>query len=847
MLFIAIVAIVVLIVMTRKNATRIEQLEAKIEYLMARYVPEARPAEAVAPAPIVKEKQAPSAPVYHPAVGSIPRVDAVEEFVIEEEFDAPFSPQGPVTPKAAFNFEQQFGARLPVWIGGISLALAGFFMVKYSIENQLVSPTMRVIFALIMGLGLVGAGQWIFRRPAIANSARLCQSLTGAGIVCLYGAFFAASNLYDLIPSMVSFFGMLGVTALAVILSVFQGPAVAVFGLIGGFLTPILIGSDEPNTLILFIYLYGLTMSLLYLARRQGWLWLSLPVYGLALLWALGWVAGAWNAADSIWVALYLVLLMLAAPFVLFRSIETTDSKVPRISAVIGSVGSLLLLSEIVSRAEFTHLHWALFGVAGLGAIALAALKPRLYYFAPAVAAGITGFLLLSWTPPDAGQFFMVLGAFSVVYFGAGVALMFRAPYPAWWAVLALLTPPVAYSLGYHKFEDDLVDAWPWLAFAVALIEILLINQIQRNLPETFAHKAKLSAAGALLSVSMISWGLYLALDTDALMIALALQMTGIAWLVQKYGYAFLRAALKLASFVFALTLLPELKDMLTLVLLRDYQDQYSRLDWMPVLVSGVLVSATGFMNVGTVWRRVYTSLGAAMVVSALYALIQRQYGPVFDDYTLRLTTLTMLWAAVLAAIRFAPERYRMLVHILIAYAVGSTAIDFFTAFPATGKMLGYVPVFNALIPAFAIPAAGMALAGHFISAQGRRDFSTLLYIGALFYAFMFVTMEVSHFYQRPYVFKDTASLAEIYTYSAAWLVFGLALLVWGTLKTSKLLRVTSLIVMIGTVCKVFLYDASELDGIYRVLSFLGLGLSLMALGYFYPRFVFKQGEKGGV
>ncbi len=53
------------------------------------------------------------------------------------------------------------------------------------------------------------------------------------------------------------------------------------------------------------------------------------------------------------------------------------------------------------------------------------------------------------------------------------------------------------------------------------------------------------------------------------------------------------------------------------------------------------------------------------------------------------------------------------------------------------------------------------------------------------------------------------------------------------------------------TAGKVFLYDASQLTGLMRVLSFLGLGLSLLGIGWFYTRFVFggepagegKQGE----
>ena len=56
-------------------------------------------------------------------------------------------------------------------------------------------------------------------------------------------------------------------------------------------------------------------------------------------------------------------------------------------------------------------------------------------------------------------------------------------------------------------------------------------------------------------------------------------------------------------------------------------------------------------------------------------------------------------------------------------------------------------------------------------------------------------------------------------------------------------MRVASLVVMLLTVGKVFLYDASELTGLWRIVCFLGLGLCLLALSWFYSRFVFVTPE----
>ena len=58
-----------------------------------------------------------------------------------------------------------------------------------------------------------------------------------------------------------------------------------------------------------------------------------------------------------------------------------------------------------------------------------------------------------------------------------------------------------------------------------------------------------------------------------------------------------------------------------------------------------------------------------------------------------------------------------------------------------------------------------------------------------------------------------------------------------GIRRNSRQLRVIALLGMLAGSLKVFTYDMRHLEGIYRVLSFLGLGVSLMALGYVYNRF----------
>ena len=77
---------------------------------------------------------------------------------------------------------------------------------------------------------------------------------------------------------------------------------------------------------------------------------------------------------------------------------------------------------------------------------------------------------------------------------------------------------------------------------------------------------------------------------------------------------------------------------------------------------------------------------------------------------------------------------------------------------------------------------------------------------------------------------------AEFYGYSVAWLIYGgllLALAIWRRLPA---LRHAAAGIIVLVVFKVFLGDAQDLQGLYRFASFLGLGLTLLALGWLYQR-----------
>ena len=80
-------------------------------------------------------------------------------------------------------------------------------------------------------------------------------------------------------------------------------------------------------------------------------------------------------------------------------------------------------------------------------------------------------------------------------------------------------------------------------------------------------------------------------------------------------------------------------------------------------------------------------------------------------------------------------------------------------------------------------------------------------------------------------------------TLSIAWAVYGLFVLALGMWRDSTALRITSLLIILVTAGKVFLYDLSNLEDLYRVAALVGLAFSLLSISLAYQRFVFRKNK----
>ncbi len=187
-------------------------------------------------------------------------------------------------------FERLVAGKLLIWLGGIALVLAAIFLIRYSIEVGLITPAARMVGAGVFGLLLLAAGEWA-RAGRLTDDPRIAQALVGAGIAVLYATVYGSHILYALIDSRTAFAGMSLVTVAASVLSLRHGVPTAVMGLVGGFLTPLLVGSQNQSVTPLLVYLALLDLALFALAWRRGWTWLAAAATLLSFVWTFSIIA----------------------------------------------------------------------------------------------------------------------------------------------------------------------------------------------------------------------------------------------------------------------------------------------------------------------------------------------------------------------------------------------------------------------------------------------------------------------------------------------------------------------------------------------------------------------------
>ncbi len=776
-------------------------------------------------------------------------------------------------------FEQQFGVRLPVWLGGAALALAGFFLVKVSIERGWLSPAVRVVLGMGFGFCLLYAASWVRRNDSTLNASRIAQALTGSGLAVLYASLFAATSLYHLIPALLGFGALAALTMGALVLSLRHGPPVALLGLVGGFLTPAFIQSGDPSAPGLFLYLYFLLAGLMILIRRQQWWLLGLPSIAGLFLWVLAWVfAGNFKPGDTVWLGLFLLAVSATAVAASRHEFQSEkEGQVPGLAGLLKPAfvlnaltlaGALLLMGAIGYESGFAGADWAFFGLLSARALALAFFDQRLYGPVPWLAMGVNAAMLVSWSGAPPASFAIICALFGALFAVCGYVLQFRSLRPELWAGLFSASSLGYFLIAYFELHGTpLVEGygpfWGGLALVLASLSTAAAAHVLKKLPDERPQKQTLLAIFSGTATAFLSLGLAIELRREFLSVAISAEMLALAWIGTWLEIRALRYFAALLACVFAYLLVPQLMLLAGLAAFSLFevklhlQETIPAVQWplfqlgLPALFFGATAYFLRCREDGRLIR-VLEIAGVTLFGIMGYYLTRKVFHADQNVLFVQagffergvLTNAIFVYGLVCLWLGLHYERSAVSLCGLVLAAAAFFRLAYFDLLlynPVwSHQNVGELPVLNALLLTFGAPIIWTGGLMAELSGLGKRWIRPYAAIAMLVLAFVLLTFEVRQLFHGAYLDASGTPNLEVYAYSLVWLLFSLALLFTGTLRGDYTVRIASLAVMILTAGKVFLYDASQLEGLMRVLSFLGLGLSLLGISWFYTRFVFS-------
>ncbi|MGQ0559358.1 MAG: DUF2339 domain-containing protein [Sphingosinicella sp.] len=741
-------------------------------------------------------------------------------------------------------FEQWVAGRLLIWLGGAALVIAAIFLIRFSIEIGLVTPVLRMIAAGLFGLVLLAAGEYARAGRMLADDPRIGQALVGAGLAVLYATVYGSHALHQLIGAATASLLMLAVTAAALSLSLRHGAATAIMGLVGGFLTPLLVGDPQAGAIPLLAYLALLDSALFLIAWRRGWSWLAAAAVVLSFGWS-GWLM-AQPAPDAFAAGLFVVMLALAASTIRPGGGSTQATVQPL------ALG-LIQLGWLAGRIDLGAAGWTLFGVLAAASLALAAFD-RTQRPAPFVAAALT--LALLWakavagTDPYLGE--AAIGATLIFGLGGG-AFVLRQREALW---LALASAGFAGpALILRALRPDLLDQQAWGAVLVALaLGPMLLTWFgrKRATAEPPADLALLATSGA--AAALAGSGAYDLVATDwaaaawlgiAILLALAarrlddlalatiaavtaaLAIARIAWTMPELSSAVISATV--GEPVLAPDLPPLSEALLALAL-------------PAALLLGLWAAMPALLRA----RRALPALAVLLMAAAAYVAYKQAFGLASaEDFAARglvertiitqaLFVLGWLLCSGLVNVRAVDQDLlRRIGNLLILAATARLIwLDLFVFNPAWREQwVGPWPVLNWILPAYLVSALWLYLARRRTPAATRSGLWLATFLASLIAGAMLLVRQT---FQGAILTGPTMPTSEFYLYSLAGLILSIGLLLAGMRLPDKALRLAGLVLLTATMFKVFLVDASELTGVLRILSFLGLGVALIGIGRLY-------------
>ena len=271
-------------------------------------------------------------------------------------------------PEPDIDLESRIGSH---WLNriGIAAVLIGIsYFLKFAFENNWIGPAGRVAVGLIAGIAIVIWSE----RFRLKGYKAFSYSLKAVGFGTLYLSLWAAFQRYGLIPNSVAFAMMIVVTASAAAMALAQDAQIlAVFALIGGFTTPLLLSTGQNREVALFSYVAILDIATLILVRFKPWRRLLVLSYAGTLVLYVGWYSEFYyrpELAVTLSFATLFFVVFAIAPLITLQPEDELPffAAIPAILAFVNAGVYFLQAYAMVSPIDKTYMAWFALALAAI-------------------------------------------------------------------------------------------------------------------------------------------------------------------------------------------------------------------------------------------------------------------------------------------------------------------------------------------------------------------------------------------------------------------------------------------------------------------------------------------------
>ena len=679
------------------------------------------------------------------------------------------------------EIEKFIGENLINKIGIIIIIIGVGIGAKYAIDNDLISPLVRIILAYVVGVVLTLIALRLKKRYLNFSAV-----LMSGGIAILYFTTYAANNFYGLFSQLTAFAIMLLVTIMAVISALrYDRQIIALLGLVGAYAVPFLLYPESDNPTVFFSYVALINIGILVVAFLRYWRLLYYASF--VITWSLyfTWYTNASEVASYFWPAMVFItvsFLTFYAIFLLYKLHKNQKLEIQDIffllanSFIFYGLGYVLIekcLDDKIALSIFTLANAVIHILVALLVFRIKSQGKALYYFTLGLAIAFVTILI------------------PVHFDGYWVTLL--------WLVEALALFWVGRSQKEYPFEQ--------LSAPLILLSFCSLSVDWHEGYGFFGSAISQDPMPALLNVyfgtsiiAIIIYSAYCIVDNKTPFVNVASSKgVGNKYIIPGLMSLFVPALLFLTSYLaFRLEV-----DQYWNEIIRDFGN---RTPSNP----GYISMTKGLEQARTIWAINYSLFFFLLFGAACLWVFKKRIPAIFS----------LIFNAIM-----------VLVFLLLAlYTLSSVRSWLWQGdqpFLSTGHyfLSRYVSI---LLFAALLYVSHLCIKRFQLGRKSHQLFEVILHLSIITVA----SSELIHWLN----IMDVAGSDKL-GLSILWGIYALLMTALGIWKKKAYLRICAIVLFAITLIKLFFYDIAHLDTIAKTVVFISLGALLLIISYLYIRY----------